>query len=220
MQPSIALPDGRQLSGAGWEIDLFNVLTSKSALALNKTYATYGKAGDGGGWHAWLDVVPNLGYGLVAMTQESGALEFGPPIPPVSIKDAAQEILIPAFAEALATRMEERFAGSYGNGRDGGAIADEVKRNETNSTSYAKLEVEEQILYIRELVVNGTNALEGLDRLRWTAEVQTRVYSTPLGVALTPSEGAGENAEFGPGAQVWRLMIPGLEVCDWFDFDG
>jgi hypothetical protein len=39
-------------------------------------------------------------------------------------------------------------------------------------------------------------------------------------VALTPAEGIGENEEFGPGSQVWRMMLPGLEVCDWFDFDG
>jgi hypothetical protein len=45
-------------------------------------------------------------------------------------------------------------------------------------------------------------------------------FSTPQGVVLEPAEGAGETAQFGPGAQVWRMLFPGLESCYWFDFDG
>lgn len=129
-------------------------------------------------------------------------------------------ILAPAFAEALTSRMEDRFAGWYTHGRDGGKIIDEVKGAGTNATTYAKLEVADQVLYIRELVINGASALEGLDRLGWTEENGPRYWSSPDGVALTPSEGEGENEEFGSGARVWRFMLPGLEVCDWFDFDG
>lgn len=219
LKPNNALPDGKQLSGPGWEIDLFDIPVTNSTPAINKTYATYGKAGDGGGWHSWIDVVPNLGYGIVVLSQMS-RLENYTRIRPTDIRDLVQEALMPAFAKALSTRLEERFAGRYANGRDGGIFPDEVKRNGSNSTTYARFEVEDQILYMRELVVNGTSALEGIDRLSWTAESQSRVFSTPDGVALTPAEGASENARFGPGAQVWRSMIPGLDECDWFDFDG
>jgi CubicO group peptidase (beta-lactamase class C family) len=220
LRPSLALPDGKQLTGPGWEIDIIATFTSRNkTTALEKTYSTYGKAGDAGGWHSWIDTIPNLGYGIIVMAQESGLADYAR-IFPSSVRDTVHQILIPAFAEALTERLEARFAGSYGNGRDGGAIIDEVKRNGSNATTYAKLEVKEQILYLRELVINGTSALEGLDRLGWVEEEGPRFWSTPEGVALTPAEGEGENGYFGPGAQVWRFMLPGLEVCDWFDFDG
>ncbi|KAF2646511.1 beta-lactamase/transpeptidase-like protein [Massarina eburnea CBS 473.64] len=219
LAPVITLPDGKQLVGPGWEIDTFNIPTSNLTISVNKTYLTYGKSGDGGGWHSWIDVVPNLGYGLVVLSQHSGVKNYSR-ISPTTVKETVQEILIPAFAEALASRMGARFAGYYDNGRDGGLFADEVKSNNTNTTTYAKLEVEENILYLRDLVINGTSALEGLDRLSWTADDQSRWFSTEAGVALTPSESASETATFGEGAQVWRMMIPGLDVCDWFDFDG
>ncbi|OAG03342.1 beta-lactamase/transpeptidase-like protein [Paraphaeosphaeria sporulosa] len=219
LQPNVALPDGKQLVGPGWEIDLFEVPISADASALNKTYSAYGKAGDGGGWHSWIDVIPELGYGLVVLTQVSGSADYVS-ISPSALKSVAHQHLMPAFAEALTSQMEKRFAGWYGDGEDGGLITEEVAKNETNATSYAKLELEGQVLYLRELVVNGTSALEGLDRLGWTDDYQVRYFSTPAGVALTPAEGAAENDEFGPGTQVWRMMIPGLEFCDWFDFDG
>ncbi|KAF2439216.1 beta-lactamase/transpeptidase-like protein [Karstenula rhodostoma CBS 690.94] len=162
--PNVALPDGKQFVGPGWEIDLFDVAISANASVANKTYSSYGKAGDGGGWYSWIDVVPDLGYGVI-----------------------------------------KRFAGWYGDGEDSGLITEEVKTNGINGTTYAKVVLEGQILYLRELVVNGSSALEGLDCLGWTDDYQGRYFSTPAGVALTP---------------VWRIMIPGLEVCDWFDFDG
>jgi hypothetical protein len=219
LQPSVALPDGKQLVGPGWEIDIFEVPVSSNASAANRTYYSYGKAGDGGGWHSWIDLVPVLGYGVVVLSQMSGSVDYIT-ISPSALKEEAHQYLMPAIAEALTSRMEKRFAGWYGDGEDGGLIADEVTTNGTNSTTYAKVELEDQILYLRELVVNGTSALEGLDRLGWTDDYQGRYFSTTAGVALTPAEGAAENDEFGPGAQVWRMMIPGLEVCDWFDFDG
>jgi hypothetical protein len=219
LAPTITLPDGKQLSGPGWEIDLFELPTSNLTAAVNKTYFTYGKSGDGGGWHSWIDVVPNLGFGLVVLSQQSGMKNFSS-ISPTAVKKTAQQILIPAFAEALSSRLETRFAGWFANGRDSGLVADEVHRNDTNTTTYAKLEVEEQILYLRELVVNGTSALEGLDRLGWTADDQSRYFSTEAGVALVPAEGASENEKFGEGGQVWRFLLPGLDVCDYFNFDG
>ncbi|KAJ4355520.1 uncharacterized protein N0V89_003537 [Didymosphaeria variabile] len=219
MWPNVALPDGKQLVGPGWEIDLFDVPTSANASATNKTYASYGKAGDGGGWHSWIDLIPDLGYGLVILTQVSGSADYVS-ISPSALKAEFHQHLMPAFAEALTSQVEKRFAGWYGQGEDSGLIADVVKNNGTNSTTYAKVELEGQILYLRELVVNGSSALEGLDRLSWTDDYQGRYFSTPAGVALTPAEGAAENEQFGPGTQVWRMMIPGLDVCDWFDFDG
>lgn len=219
LRPNIALPDGKQQAGQGWEIDLITVPTSNQTGAAEKVYATYGKAGDGGGWHAWIDVVPNLGYGIVVLSQHSGLPDYVR-IFPTGVRDAVHAILVPAFAEALTARMEDQFAGWYANGKDGGLFSDQVQGAGINQTAYARLEVVDQILYMRELMINGTSALEGLDRLGWTSSDQSRYFSTAEGVALTPGEGAGENEEFGPGAQVWRMMIPGLEVCDWFDFDG
>jgi len=187
---------------------------------LDKTYAVYGKSGDAGGWHAWIDTVPNLGYGVVVMSQESGTADYAR-IVPTSVRDSVHDILIPAFATALSDRMYERFGGWYADGSDSGLISDEIHSgNYSNSTTYAKIEVKEQILYLRTLVVNGTNALEGLDKLGWTEESGPRYWSTEKGVALVPSEGSGEKEEFGEGVQVWRWLLPALEVCDWFDFDG
>lgn len=219
LQPVATLPDGKQQVGPGWEIDLFEIPTSNSTSAMNRTYSTFGKAGDGGGWHSWIDVVPDLGYGVIVLSQMSGDANYAR-IVPTTLKDMAQEHLIPAFAEALTSHLGQHFGGWYGDGQDGGLIADEIKNNGTNSTTYAKIELEEQILYLRDLVINGTSALEGLDRLGWTDTYQGRFFSTPAGVALTPADGAGATAEFGPGAQVFRMMGPGLSVCDWFDFDG
>lgn len=219
LQPTVALPDGKQLAAPGWEIDLFEVPTSPNISSENKTYASYGKAGDGGGWHSWFDLVPDLGYGLVILTQVSGSVGFDS-ISTTALKNAAHEYLMPAFAEALTSQVEEQFAGWYGEARDSGLTIDEVDATGKNSTTYARVELAEQILYLRELVVNGTSALEGLDRLSWTDTYHGRLFSTPAGVALTPAEGAAENEQFGPGTQVWRMMIPGLDVCDWFDFDG
>lgn len=221
LRPTITLPDGKQQAGPALEIDLITVssLSNDSTSPITKTYAAYGKSGDGGGFHAWIDVIPNLGYGIVVLSQHSGLTEYIR-IVPTSVRDSVHEILMPAFAESLVGRMQDRFGGWYADGRDGGVITEEVEGTGTNKTTYAKLEVKDQILYLRGLTVNGTSALEGLDRLGWDGNDGPRYWSTPEGVALTPAEGAGENDEFGPGAQVWRMMLPGLEVCDWFDFDG
>ncbi|KAF2464394.1 beta-lactamase/transpeptidase-like protein [Lindgomyces ingoldianus] len=221
LRPTISLPDGKQQAGPGWEIDLITISSSSdvSTSLQSKTYASYGKSGDGGGFHAWIDVIPNLGYGIVVLSQHSGLPEYAR-IVPTSVRNSIHEFLIPAFAEVLTERMKDRFAGSYTDGRDGGAIPEETEGAGSNKTSYGRLEVKDQILYLRELTINGTSALEGLDRLGWEGNDGPRLWSTPEGVALTPAEGAGENEEFGPGAQVWRMILPGLEVCDWFDFDG
>ncbi|CAI6340775.1 unnamed protein product [Periconia digitata] len=217
--PAFDLLDGKQLVGPGWEIELISIPTSNTSTASNKTYAPYGKSGDAFGSHAWIDTVPNLGYGLAIITQESGEAAYER-IYPSTVKAAAHNLLLPAFAEALAARTEARFAGTYAFARDGGDISDEVPSNSTNTTSFARLVVEEQMLYIKEFVVNGTNALEALDRVGWTGETQPRWYSSPAGTVLVPAEGASETAEFGDGAQVWRFLIPGLETCDYFDWDG
>ncbi|OJD29311.1 penicillin-binding protein [Diplodia corticola] len=223
LQPRLALPDGKQLVGFGWEI------IAATDGATNKTYAIYGKSGDAGGSHAWLDAVPNLGYGIVALSQESQAADGGDyaRVVPTAVRDAVHAVLLPAFAEALGGSLRGRYAGRYAGARDGGAIADEVGggvggANASRAESFARLEVEESgALFVRELVVNGTSAWEGLDALGWTAESKARYFSTPRGVSLHPAEGAGEAAQFGGGgvAQVWRV-IPESETCDWFDFDG
>jgi hypothetical protein len=221
LKPTIALPDGKQQVGPGWEIKLLNASSSSNASNTDsmKTYAVYGKSGNGGGWQSWIDVVPNLGYGLVVLTQGSGMADYTS-MPPSVVYNAAHEYLVPAFAEALSAGMEERFAGSYAHSRDTGITTNEVDEHTTNSTTYARLEVEDQILYLRELVVNGSSALEAVDRLSWTGDTGVRLFSTPQGVVLEPAEGAGETAAFGEGAQVFRMIFPGLEVCDWFDYDG
>jgi CubicO group peptidase (beta-lactamase class C family) len=218
LRPTITLPDGIQQAGPALEIDLITVPISETT---SKTYSSYGKSGDGGGFHAWIDTIPNLGYGIVVMSQHSGLANYSR-IVPTLVRDSVHEILLPAFAEAVADRMEKRFGGWFAHGHDSGIIADEVPTSGYNSTTYARLEVVDQVLYLRELVVNGTSALEGLDRLDW-AEGQLdgpKLWSTSEGVVLTPADGVAENEEFGPGTQAWRMMLPGLEVCDWFDFDG
>jgi hypothetical protein len=168
LKPSITLPDGQQLTGPGWEIVTRNFKTSTAIYNLEKTYALYGKSGDAGGWHAWVDNVPNLGYGIIVMSQESGLADHAR-IAPTSVRDSVHDILVPAFAQALSSRMHDRFGGWYAHGTDSGLIPDEInKGNMSNATTYARLEVKEQILYLRSLVVNGTNALEGLDKIDWT----------------------------------------------------
>ena len=66
-----------------------------------------------------------------------------------------------------------------GSGRDSGLAADVVSGNGTNvTTTYARLEVEDQVLYMRELVVNGSSALEAIDRLSWLdGHVGSRYFS-------------------------------------------
>ncbi|KAH7081058.1 beta-lactamase/transpeptidase-like protein [Paraphoma chrysanthemicola] len=220
LKPVATLPDGKQHVGPGWEIQLLTLNTTANAsLDSTKTYSIFGKSGDGGGWHSWIDVIPNLGYGIVVLSQEAGLDDYVG-ISPTAIRDTVHEILAPAFAEALASTMLQRFAGTYHMGEDTGLLTDQVSHNVINTTTYAVLEVEDQILYLRSLVVNGSSALEAVDRLSWTSDTGPRYFSTEQGVVLEPAEGAAENAEFGEGAQVWRLIFPGLETCDWFDFDG
>ncbi|KAI3396857.1 hypothetical protein diail_11629 [Diaporthe ilicicola] len=217
LQPRLYLPDGKQQVGFGWEI----AVTSSA----NKTYNIYGKSGDAAGSHAWIDVVPNLGYGLVILSQESGDPDRTR-ISPTAVRDAVHEILIPAFETALADVMRKRFAGNYTIAVDSGLIPDEVATttSDTNTSpqSYALLDVEGGSLFARALSVNGTDALEGIDRLGWAVNETdgARFFSVPgVGSGLNPSEGLGETSQLGEGATVWRVM-PALDECDWFDFDG
>ncbi|KAF2124738.1 beta-lactamase/transpeptidase-like protein [Dothidotthia symphoricarpi CBS 119687] len=221
LKPIYVSPDGKQHVGPGWEINLLAISTRSNLTLpeLTKTYSVYGKSGNGGGYQSWIDVVPNLGYGLVVLAQTAGLDEYVS-ISPSQVYSAAHEILMPAFAEALSGRMGGRFAGYYAGGYDTGITTDQVSHSGRNTTTYAKLEIEDQVLYLRDLVVNGTSALEAVDRLSWTTDAQPQYFSTPSGVVLEPAEGAGETAQFGEGAQVFRMNFPGLDVCDWFDFDG
>ncbi|KAH9870224.1 hypothetical protein J1614_007147 [Plenodomus biglobosus] len=221
LKPVYVLQDGEQQVGSGWEIQSITLSTSPniSATDSEKTYSIFGKSGDGGGWHSWIDVIPNLGYGIVVLSQHSGLANFTS-ISPTQLRDVVHGILAPAFAEALAERMSEHFAGTYDHAQDTGLTIDQVSTPAPYTPTYAKLEVENQILYLRQLVVNGTSALEAVDRLSWTVDAEPRYFSTPQGVVLEPAEGAGETAQFGPGAQVWRMILPGLKTCDWFDYDG
>ncbi|KAG9187240.1 hypothetical protein G6011_05111 [Alternaria panax] len=223
MKPSVILPDGKQQSGPGWEIELLTIPTSENASLAEdsiKTYSIFGKSGDGGGWHSWIDNIPNLGYGIIVLAQQSGLAQYTG-ISTSMIRANVHDILAPAFAEALSMRTKERYAGLYNAGEDTGLIADQVATVFSKSSStHADLMVQDQILYLRSLTVNGSSALEAIDRLSWTANAQPRYFSTPQGVVLEPAEGVGETHEFGPGAQVWRMIFPGLETCDWFDFDG
>ncbi|KAF4550746.1 Beta-lactamase-like protein 1 [Elsinoe fawcettii] len=215
LTPGLSLPDGNQQVGFGWE------LSSLLPLNSSKPYTIYGKSGDAGGFHSWIDLIPNLGYGLVILTAESqNAATNYTRLVPTSIRDSIHAILAPAFATALSSRLASRYTGTYSSASDTGLIAEQVSPfNSSAPASRAKMEVVQGQLFLRSLVINGTSALEALDRLSWTDASQGRFFSTPAGVGLNPAEGAGENAQYGPGAQVWR-MIPDLERCDWFDFDG
>ncbi|KAF2845988.1 beta-lactamase/transpeptidase-like protein [Plenodomus tracheiphilus IPT5] len=217
LKPAYVLQDGKQQVGAGWEIQTLTLSTRFSRF--EKSYSIFGKSGDGGGWHSWIDVVPSLGYGIIILSQQSG-LANSSSISPTQLRDSVHDILAPAFAEALAARMMERFAGMYDHAQDTGFTMDQVSTPAPYTPTYAKVQVEDQILYLRELVINGTSALEAVDRLSWEVGTQPRYFSTPRGVVLEPAEGSGETAQFGPGAQVWRMIVPGLAECDWFDFDG
>lgn len=221
MKPVYALLDGKQQVGPGWEISLHAVTTSPNVSDSNtKMYSIYGKSGSGGGWRSWIDVVPNLGYGLVILSQTAG-LDGFKMLYPASLYGSMHEILIPAFARALAAETEKVYAGTYKSGRDMGVIADVVSNQSTNSTTYARLEVEDQVLYLRELVVNGSSALEAIDRLSWLdVNGETRYFSRPAGVTLEPAGGVSEIAEFGKNAQIFRMTGAGEELCNWYDYDG
>lgn len=220
LSPVAILPDGKQQVGPGWEIQLLALNTStNAAVDSTKTYSVYGKSGDGGGWHSWIDVLPNLGYGIVILSQQSGSEGFQT-ISPTALRDIVHNILAPAFSIALSDESARHFAGAYNGVKDIGLLSDTVRSNSSNVSTYATLEVEDQILYIRSMVVNGSSALEAVDRLSWSSDNGPRYFSTKKGVVLEPAEGAAETAEFGEGAQIWRMIFPGLATCDYFDFDG
>lgn len=220
LQPRISLPDGKQQVGFGWEIDI--------TPSGNKTYYVYGKSGDAAGNHAWIDVVPNLGYGLVILSQESGEPNRTR-IFPSSVRDSVHEILIPAFEAAVDRLMAQRFAGNYTVAADSGLIDDEVATTDPTAgtdgsgpQSYALLEVQGGNLFLRALIVNGTDALEGIDRLGWKANATEggRFFGVKgIGSGLNPSEAVGDAGELGEGVSIWRT-IPALDECDWFDFGG
>lgn len=102
---------------------------------------------------------------------------------------------------------------------DTGLVTDQVDSGKNKTLTYAQLEVQGQILYLRNLVVGGNSVLKAIDRLFWTADVQPVFFSSPQGAVLEPAEGVAETAQFGAGAQVWRMSFPGTQ-CDWQDFDG
>ncbi|KAG8164122.1 hypothetical protein KVR01_006040 [Diaporthe batatas] len=221
LQPRIALPDGAQQVGFGWEIHLID--------RPDKTYSVYGKSGDAAGNHAWVDVVPNLGYGIVVLSQESGD-DGRARVVPGSVRDAVHEILIPAFEAAISRAMARRFAGNYTVAADGDLIGDEVATTDPSAgqtQSYGLVEVVGGSMFLRSLVVNGTDALEGLDRLSWKANATSggRFFSVPgVGSGLNPSEAVGGAAALagggqGEGVTLWTV-IPELDECDWFDFGG
>lgn len=167
-----------------------------------------------------MDVVPNLGYGLVILSQTAG-LQGYEMLYPGDMYSDLQDILIPAFAEALSAQVEDRFAGTYGSGHDTGLITQEVSTGSVNTTTYARLEVQDQVLYLRELVVNGSSALEAIDRVGWPGDtVADRYFSRPEGVVLEPAGGASEMAQFGEDAQIFRMALAGEATCDWLDYDG
>lgn len=221
LKPVYALPDGAQQVGPGWEISLRTANTSSNATnPVTKTYSIYGKSGSGGGWRSWIDVMPNLGYGLVILSQTAG-LDGYEMLFPAALYGEVHDILVPAFAEALSKEVEGRFAGVFASARDTGIITEVVGGNDTNVTTYARLEVEEQVLYMRELVVNGSSALEAIDRLSWLEDsAGVPYFSRPAGVVLEPAGGVSEVAEFGDGAQIFRMTAAGEELCNWYDYDG
>jgi hypothetical protein len=93
------------------------------------------------------------------MLSQQSEIEGYESISPKAIHDVAHRIRTLAFAEASATRMAERFPGTYAAAIDTGLFADTVDTNATNTTICARLEVGDQILYLRGLVVNGSSAL-------------------------------------------------------------
>lgn len=172
-------------------------------------------------------MIPNLGYGLAILSAEGSSTNPNlTSISPTAVRDTIHAPLLPAIAAALADRLAARFAGDYADGTDTGLITDQVAVSNVSSSSgsasssYARLEVDNGVLFVRELVINGTSGLEAIDRLAWTEAYTGRFFSTAAGAGLNPAEGAGETAAAGgEGAVVWR-MIPEFATCDWFDFDG
>lgn len=79
------------------------------------------------------------------------------------------------------------------------------------TSNHAFVEVEDNILYLREMVYGNVSALLRLDMLGWTPGHNSLYYSTPKGSALAPSD-VGEGANF--------RIFGEAELCDYFDFDG
>ena len=62
------------------------------------------------------------------------------------------------------------------------------------------------MLYLKELVVNGTNGLEALDRVGWTGASRPKWYSSAAGTVLVPADGASEAGGF----ELFHLLPLGL----------
>ncbi|KAK8160214.1 beta-lactamase/transpeptidase-like protein [Phyllosticta citribraziliensis] len=201
LQPRLILPDGKQQVGFGWEINVYKPNENSS------TYNVYGKSGDGGGYHSRIDVQPNLGYGVVILTAEgSRPKKDYTRLRPEKVLNGAHEILIQAFRKAYSEKLKEKYAGDW------------VVAPNTPGSANAKVEVQNDILFLREMVVNNASALERVDQLSWTDESQERFFSSPDGVSLNPSEAVLDSKGEARG-QVMRMSIAS-ERCDWFDFDG
>lgn len=168
-------------------------------------YKIFGKSGDGGGYHSYLSIVPNLGFGLVVLTAEGS-----PPtsnysrLIPETIAASAYEALIPAFRAAYSDLMAAKFAGNY-------TLPGAVATSDSLSSNHALVEVEDNILYLRDLDFGNVSALLRLDMLGWTPDSHSLYYSTPKGAALAPSD-VGEGANF-------RIFAEAA-LCDYMDFAG
>jgi hypothetical protein len=116
----------------------------------------------------------------------------------------AYEALIPAFRTAYSSVLATRFAGDY-------SLHSAVTAPGSLSSNHALVEVEDNILYLRDMVYGNVSALLRLDMLGWTANSHSIFYSTPKGAALAPSD-VGEGANF-------RIFAEAA-LCDYMDFAG
>ncbi|KAF2089596.1 beta-lactamase/transpeptidase-like protein, partial [Saccharata proteae CBS 121410] len=205
LQPRLWLSDGEQEVGPAWEITIVKPETSvflPSPETDDPRYKIFGKSGDGGGSHSYIDIVPDLGYGIAVVSSEGA-----PPsanythIQPLSVALAAHDLLIPAFRAAYSSMLGAEYAGNY-------TLAG---ANSTTAANHALVELDGNILYLRNLVYNNVSALLRLDQTGWTDTDHAVFFSTPQGTGLIPSP-------IGDG-QSFRMMIEST-LCDYFDFDG
>jgi hypothetical protein len=120
---------------------------------------------------------------------------------PETIAASAYEGLIPAFRTAYSDLLATRFAGNY-------SLPDAAAASGSLSSNHALVEVEDNILYLRELVYGNMSALLRLDMLGWAPNYHSLFYSTPKGAALAPSDVGGVN---------FRIFAEAA-LCDYMDF--
>jgi len=116
LRPSLSLPNGLSSVGIPWEIESWKY--PSSPLTPGPVYQLYGKGGALPGHYSHISLIPELGYGMVALVaigSEQGDVEKGAvkESNPNLLSNIVHDELVAPLREAYTSYLKEIYAGTY-----------------------------------------------------------------------------------------------------------